>query len=164
MGGTFEFINASQPCITWPHFADQHMNCDLLEKAGVAIVLVNKYRISKEVDETYSYVKEAFTSDNVHDKFKELLQNPKYKKAMVRLNAQRRTTGGAPLACDTVERTYISGVEHLIDKGMEEKTRKWGIFISICSICWFSLIVIALIYFTIQYFLLKDDIEMLAKV
>ena len=78
---------------------------------------------------------------------------------MVRVNTQRRTTGGANLACDTIERAYVSGTDHLIDKGMQEKTAKWSICTSVCSICWFSLIVIALIYFTVQYFLLRNDME-----
>jgi len=106
-----------------------------------------------------SYVDEVFTDQKVHDLFKQLIQDPKYKKAMIRLNAQRRTTGGSTQAIDIIERTYISGVDHLIDKAMVEKTNKWGICISCCSICWFSLIVIALVYFTVQYFLLRSEYE-----
>jgi len=59
---------------------------------------------------------------------------------MVRVNAQRRTTGGATLACDTIERAYISGSDHLMDRGMEEKIAKWSAFKATCSICWFSVI------------------------
>jgi hypothetical protein len=69
------------------------------------------------------------------------------------------------LAVDTIERVYISGVDHLLDKGMIEKTSKWGWCMSRCSICWLVLIFIALIYFTVQYFILKNDYDMkMAKV
>jgi len=68
---------------------------------------------------------------------------------MIRLNAQQRCTGGSKLAVDTIERAYASGVEHLTDKGLIEKTKKWSICASFCSICWLTLIIIALIFFTI---------------
>ena len=78
---------------------------------------------------------------------------------MIRLNAQRRTTGGKTLAVDTIEKTYISGVDHLLDKGMIEKTKKWGFFTSRCSICWCILIFAALVFFTVQYFVLKGEYD-----
>jgi len=117
-------------------------------------------RMSADHDETMSYVAEVFNAQKVHDIFREVIQNPKYKKAMIRLNARRRTTGGATLAVDTIERTYISGSDHLLDKGLIEKTSKWGYILGRCSICWLFLILIALIYFTVQYFILKNDYDL----
>jgi UDP:flavonoid glycosyltransferase YjiC (YdhE family) len=66
-GGVNEFINASVPVIAWPHFADQHHNCELLEKAGVAIVLVNKMRLTKDEDATLAYVDVEFNEQKVFD-------------------------------------------------------------------------------------------------
>lgn len=159
MGGTTEFINASVPLIAWPHFGDQHFNAECLEKVGVAKILFNEMRLSKDVDECYAYCKEVFDAQKIHDLFKDVIEDKKYKKAMLRLNAQRRCTGGKKLAADTIERTYIAGVDHLLDKGLIEKTDKWDVWSCCCAFCWGTLILIALIYFTVQYFLLRADLE-----
>jgi hypothetical protein len=163
MGGTLEFINACVPLVAWPHFGDQHCAAELLEKNGAAKILANQLRMSKEVEKVYSYYDPVFDENKVHDLFKEVLSNEKYRKNMARLSSQRRTTGGKTLAVDTIERVYISGVDHLLDKGLLEKTKKWGWCASRCSICWLVLIFIALIYFTVQYFMLRNDMAKVAK-
>jgi UDP:flavonoid glycosyltransferase YjiC (YdhE family) len=60
MGGTLEFINGSVPMVAWPHFGDQHVNAELLENNGAALILANKIRLSKDDDFTMSYVDQVF--------------------------------------------------------------------------------------------------------
>lgn len=43
-GGTLEFIGAGVPCVTWPHFADQPVNSELLVYNKAAILLYWKRR------------------------------------------------------------------------------------------------------------------------
>jgi hypothetical protein len=73
------------------------------------------------------------------------------------LKVRKLNQGGEKLAVDTVENVFIAGSDHLVDKGLLKRTKKWSFCCSCISICLFSLIIIALITFTTKYFIQKYD-------
>ena len=68
------------------------------------------------------------------------------------------TTGGVDLAVKTVENEWLcNGNAHLIDNEMLKKVKKMDLCASFCCDCWSFLIMVAMIYFTVMYFMLIND-------
>ena len=63
-----------------------------------------------------------------------------------------RTHGGKDLAVSTIEKIYVAGSDHLIDHDLYSKTQSRSLWCSCMAICFFSLFLIVLIYFTTMYF------------
>jgi len=57
--------------------------------------------------------------------------------------------GGRKLAGDMVERTYISGCEHLIDKGLYSRQN----YLSCWCCCWYILLFVVSFIFFVSYFI-----------
>jgi len=68
------------------------------------------------------------------------------------------TSGGSALAVQTVEREYIcGGNDHLRDDISLNKIRKMSCCTACCWGCLEFIITVALIYFTVMYFVLTND-------
>ena len=140
------------PAVLWPHFADQFVNASNLLKQGAGIELCNIQRTSKDYDDYLSYRNPCFDSNHVKSTFEKVLNDPKYKQNMLKLQAQSWATGGRDLAVKTIEREYIAGCDHLIDQDLIRKTNS----LSCCLSCWTILIFTSLfgflLYGTIMYY------------
>lgn len=158
MGGCMECIGSETPAITFPHFADQQPNSECLVKAGGAIALYNKLRMEDSYEAGLTFKEPIFTSQKIKEVFTEVSTNPKYAANMKRLKYQAMTSGGAPLAVQTIEREYINaGNSHLRDDEVSDKMSSMSLATACCTdFIWF-LVQVALIVFTVLYFLLASE-------
>ena len=156
-GGTLELISQGIPTVVWPHFGDQHINADLLKKAGAATVLYYNKRLEKPADalKIHSYEEPIFTSQKVTECVKEVLSQPKYKQAAMRLRMLSKGMGGRDLVVKTIERFYITGSDHLVDETFNRKYNKMNCFCSFMSILVLLGILSTLTFFTVKYFEIK---------
>ena len=148
-GGTGEFINAAVPVLCFPHFADQPINAKQLIDAGAALMLYENKTKSLEAAKTATVLNPAFDEEKICTLFKEIVENPKYKTNMIKLRAQSGMSGGSDLVVRTIEQTYISGTDFLIDREMNRKVSKASCCQAFYCFCSFVAIIIALIYFTV---------------
>lgn len=123
-GGTLEFIAAGVPMVTFPHMIDQPENSKYLAEVGVAIELFRKQRWSNDFSVLMTWPEPMFTSDTIYESFKEIITNDKYRKNMLKLQLQCRSSGGRNMAANVIERTYLAGCEHLVDWSMVKKMKK----------------------------------------
>ncbi len=61
-GGCMEFASNGVPMVTWPHFADQFENSDVLVNAGIAIKLHGTRRYQLNEGEFTTARKPVFTA------------------------------------------------------------------------------------------------------
>ena len=151
MGGTLEFISMGVPAVVFPHFGDQHVNAANLKKAGAAVTLFDKIRLTKEWDEIVSYKNPCFDSNHVKSVFEKVLKDPKYKENMMKLKTQSLATGGRDLYVKTVERHYIAGIDHLVDEDLMKKVNSTSCCLSCCSIMILLGLFVFLIWGTVMY-------------
>ena len=80
---------------------------------------------------------------------------------MARLKTFLQTAGGGKLAVETIEREYINnGNAHLRDDVGMKKIKKMNWCTSLCCDCFWFAFLVALIYFTVMYFVISSDIGM----
>lgn len=103
-GATLEFIHATVPVLTWPHFGDQPYNAQNLEEANAGIGLIPWKAGNRNVDITNcSFYKEVFTADDFANKAQKLLTDSKYRQGMLKLKCYARAQGGAKKVVNLVE-------------------------------------------------------------
>jgi len=74
-----------------------------------------------DMGELLTYKTPVFTEEQCYKAFFEILDNPMYKENVMKMRMQSLFSGGRELACQTIERTYIVGSSHLVDKETAEK-------------------------------------------
>ena len=98
-----------------------------------------------------------FDEKHVTKVVKDALENESYGENIRRLKLLSEQTGGRDLLVKSIERHYIAGCDHLVDK---ELTKKYWTM----SACWGSLttlivlgVFVALICFTVFYFVEENE-------
>jgi len=158
MGGTSETISAGLPVVTWPHMGDQSPNSECLIRNKVGISLYSKMRVSKKIDDNLTFKEPIFDSKKITEVFNEVLKNPMYRQNMQKLKLQQMTSGGTELAVRTIEAEYINnGNAHLRDEIYLNKLKKMNCMTDCCWSCLNFIIFVALVYFTIMYFVITND-------
>lgn len=104
---------------TFAHFGDQTGNEKAIVERGYGIKL-NKRNLFFNL-ERFTFLRPQFNSQCVTTTITTLLNDPKYRNALKIAQLQSFTTGGRKLAADTVEKTYISGYDHLIDRNLHSR-------------------------------------------
>ena len=73
------------------------------------------------------------------------------------------TSGGKDLAVQAIEREYIhQGNDHLRDDITIEKVKRMNSCTSCCSSCWSFIIFVFLLYSTIMYFKVTNEVGKMA--
>ena len=154
-GGTNDAIITGTVPILFPHFDDQHYNADLFTKAKCGPTLCNVVRLTSDLKKMVTYEKKMFDEKHVTKIVKDALENPEYQENILKLRLRSEQTGGRDLLVKSIERHYIAGCDHLVDKDLVKKyysmSALWGTISTLIVLGIFA----ALICFTVLYFM--DD-------
>mmetsp|Transcript_13814 Transcript_13814/g.23562 ORF Transcript_13814/g.23562 Transcript_13814/m.23562 type:complete len:106 (+) Transcript_13814:894-1211(+) len=74
------------------------------------------------IDENFSIKKELFTEKEVYECFKQVTQEPRFSQKAKDMRLRCLASGGRALAADTVERVFLTGLDHLVDDELISKS------------------------------------------
>jgi len=101
MNSVSESLYFAKPLLALPIFGDQHFNAARLVDLGVAL------RLNKQ----------AFTAQEVREKLRAILTDPRYRQAAERAAVSLHEAGGLEKACSLVETILPTGSRHFVQAG-----------------------------------------------
>ena len=153
-GGTCEFINAGLPMLCFPHFGDQPMNSKLIKEIGIGEILIDvKHCRGKSPRNGPPFHKKPiFTKEDIQRLFSKVLNEESYQTNMRRVRLRKEMAGGRKLAGDTIEKAYIAGDEHLVDRHYVNLSKSVNKFRSCIGLIFLLAFLAAFIYLAIDKF------------
>ena len=99
-----------------------------------------------------TYAEPVFDEKKVYEIFTEILQNEIYTHNILKLQKIQQTSGGRNQAVEVIEKVHEVGYKHLIDERLVENKESMGCCKEFLCKTFFLAIFVALLYFTIMFY------------
>jgi len=90
LGGVLEFSSAAVPIAAFPHFMDQSYNTSAMVGRKCGLSLIPPRKAFRNIKMENQFDEPMFTKDKVKEVFKELVENPVYKKNMLEMKRKSK--------------------------------------------------------------------------